>query len=89
MLSKLTPLLNFEPVGSWPNADNLQMAALNPFQFYMQVAQQWQKTWADAMASWAKANTSSRARSRKKDVATALAIEAMTVQLGATNRKKK
>ena len=61
MLSKLTPLLNFEPVGSWPNADNPQMAALNPFQFYMQVAQQWQKAWADAMASWAKANTSSRA----------------------------
>ena len=61
MLSKLTSLPNFGPVGSWPNADNPQMAALNPFQFYMQVAQQWQKTWADAMASWAKANTSSRA----------------------------
>ena len=59
MLSKLTSLPNFGPVGSWP--DNLQMAALNPFQFYMEVAQQWQKTWADAMASWAKANTSSRA----------------------------
>ena len=61
MLSKLTSLPNFGPVGSWPNTDNSQMAALNPFQFYMQVAQQWQKTWADAMASWAKANTSSRA----------------------------
>jgi len=61
MLSKLTSLPNLGPVGSWPNADNPQMAALNPFQFYMQVAQQWQKTWADAMASWAKANTSSRA----------------------------
>ena len=60
MLSKLTSLPNFGPVGSWPNADSPQMAALNPFQFYMQVAQQWQKTWADAMASWAKANTSSR-----------------------------
>jgi hypothetical protein len=59
MLSKLTSLPNFEPVGSWPG--NPQMAALNPFQFYMQVAQQWQKTWADAMASWAKANTSSGA----------------------------
>src|SRR6516225_3328582 len=61
MLSKLTSLPNLGPIGSWPNADNPQMAALNPFQFYMQVAQQWQKTWADAMASWAKANTSSRA----------------------------
>src|SRR6516225_8399074 len=37
MLSKLTSLPNLGPVGSWP--DNLQMAALNPFQFYMQVAQ--------------------------------------------------
>jgi hypothetical protein len=62
MLSKLTSLPNFGPVGSWPNAaGSPQIAALNPFQFYMQVAQQWQKTWADAMASWAKANTSSRA----------------------------
>ena len=61
MLSKLTSLPNFGPIGSWPNTGNPQMAALNAFQFYMQVAQQWQKTWADAMASWARANTSSRA----------------------------
>jgi hypothetical protein len=61
MLSKLTSLPNFGSVGSWPNTGNPQMAALNAFQFYMQVAQQWQKTWADAMASWARANTSSRA----------------------------
>ena len=61
MLSKLTSLPNFGPVGSWPNAGNPQMAALNPFQFYMQVAQQWHKAWADAMASWTHANTSSRA----------------------------
>jgi hypothetical protein len=61
MLSKLTSLPNFGPVGSWPNTGNPQMAALNPFQFYIQVAQQWQKIWADAMASWAKASTSSRA----------------------------
>jgi hypothetical protein len=61
MLSKLTSLPNFGPVGSWPNTGNPQMAALNAFQFYMQVAQQWQKTWADAMTSWAKASTSSRA----------------------------
>jgi hypothetical protein len=29
------------------------MAALNGFELYMQVAQQWQKAWADVMASWA------------------------------------
>jgi hypothetical protein len=62
MLSKLTSSLpNFGSVGPWPNSGDPQMAALNAFQFYMQVAQQWQKTWADAMASWAKATTSSRA----------------------------
>ena len=61
MLSKLISLPNFGPVGSWPNRGNPQMAALNALQFYIQVAQQWQKAWADAMASWAKANTSSRA----------------------------
>jgi hypothetical protein len=53
MLSKLTSLPNFGPVGSWPNSGNPQMAALNGFELYMQVAQQWQKAWADVMASWA------------------------------------
>src|SRR5262249_27781843 len=61
MLSKLTSLPNFGPVGSWPNSGDPQMAALNIFQLYTQVAQQWQKAWADAMTSWAKANTSFRA----------------------------
>jgi hypothetical protein len=46
MLSKLTSLPNFGPVGSWPNSGN-------PFELYMQVTQQWQKAWADVMASWA------------------------------------
>ena len=53
MLSKLTALPNFRPVGSWPNSGNRQMAALNGFELYMQVAQQWQKAWTDVMASWA------------------------------------
>ena len=58
MLSKLTALPNFRPVGSWPNSGNRQMVALNGFELYMQVAQQWQKAWADAMTSWTKATTS-------------------------------
>jgi hypothetical protein len=53
MLSKLTSFPNFGPVGSWPNSGNPQMAALNGFELYMQVAQQWQKAWGDVMASWA------------------------------------
>jgi hypothetical protein len=28
---------------------------MNPMQFWMQLAEQWQKAWADAMAFWAKA----------------------------------
>ena len=55
MLSKLKSLPNFGPAGSWPNADALQMAALNPFPVYMQFAEQWQKAWVNAMALWAKA----------------------------------
>jgi hypothetical protein len=26
--------------------------AMNPFQFWAQVGEQWQKNWSDAMASW-------------------------------------
>ena len=56
MLSKLTSLPNFGPIGSWPNSGNPQMAALNGLEFYklyMQTVQQWQKAWTDVMASWA------------------------------------
>ena len=53
MLSKLSSLPNFGPVGSWPGADGLQKA--NPFQVYMQFAEQWQKAWTDGMALWTKA----------------------------------
>ena len=56
MLSKLTSLPNFGPVGSLPNSANPQMAALNGFELYkvyVQVAQQWQKAWVDLMASLA------------------------------------
>ena len=46
MLSKLKSLPGISPAGSWPNASAL---ATNPMQFWMQWAEQWQKTWADAM----------------------------------------
>lgn len=52
MLSKLKSLPGFGAAGSWPNADAFQMAATNPMAFWMQCAQQWQKSWADAMAPW-------------------------------------
>src|SRR5436190_23855605 len=46
MLSKLKSLPGISPTGSWPNASAL---AMNPMQFWMQCAEQWQKAWADAM----------------------------------------
>jgi len=53
ILSKLQSISSFSPAGSWPAA---QMAGFNPFGLYMQIAQQWQKTWSDAMGVWANAN---------------------------------
>jgi hypothetical protein len=55
MLSKLKSLPSFGPAGGWPNAGAFQMATVNPFQFWIQTAEQWQKAWADAMALWVKA----------------------------------
>ena len=59
MLLKLKPLPSISPAGSWPNADTFQMAAMNPMQFWMQVADQWQKACTDAMAFWVKASKAS------------------------------
>jgi hypothetical protein len=53
MLSKLKSLPDLGAAGSWPGA--AQMAAFNPFGLTMQIAEQWQKAWADAMTFWAKA----------------------------------
>jgi hypothetical protein len=53
MLSKLKTLPNLGSVGSWPGG--AQMAAFNPFGVYMQIAEQWQKAWTDAMTFWTKA----------------------------------
>jgi len=44
------------PIGSWPGAATSQMA--NPFEAYMQITQQWQKAWANAMAPWMKGGNS-------------------------------
>jgi gas vesicle protein len=54
MLSKLKSLPSLNPAGGWPSAGNLQTAAMNPMQFWIQVAEQWRKGWADAMAFWGK-----------------------------------
>jgi hypothetical protein len=56
MLSKLKSLSVFSPAGSWPNGADIP--AMNPMQFSMQFAEQWQKVWSDAMAFWTKAASS-------------------------------
>jgi hypothetical protein len=51
MLSKLKSLPGV-PAGTWPNADAFAGAAMNPMQFWAQLAEQWQKAWGDAMGSF-------------------------------------
>ena len=53
MMSKLKATPNLGSIGGWPGGG--QMAAFNPFGLYMQVAEQWQKAWTDAMTFWTKA----------------------------------
>jgi hypothetical protein len=64
IMSKLRSLPSFGPAGGWPFTNASQMAAMNPFGIYMEVAQQWQKAWADGMAFWAQAGEAYRASSR-------------------------
>lgn len=52
MLSKLKSLPALGSAGLWPGA--AQMAAFNPFGLYMQIAEQWQKAWTDAVTFWTK-----------------------------------
>jgi hypothetical protein len=52
MLSKLQSMPSMTAIGTWPNGEATQSAA-NPLQVWMQVTQQWQKVWADAVNSWA------------------------------------
>jgi hypothetical protein len=49
MLSKLKSLPSASPASTSPNADIFAGVAMNPIQFWIQAAEQWQKAWADAM----------------------------------------
>jgi ribonuclease D len=56
MVSKLKSLPGFAPTGNnWPGTEVFQKAAMNPLQFWMQFAQQWQKSWSDTMTFWGNA----------------------------------
>ena len=50
-----TTVPGFGAAGSWPSADALQKAAVNPLEFWMLFAEQWQTSWANAMAYWSQA----------------------------------
>jgi hypothetical protein len=52
MLSKMKSMPGAGAGGGWPDADALQKAAMNPLQFWMQFAEEWQKSWAQSMRSW-------------------------------------
>jgi hypothetical protein len=52
------------PAGGWPGAAASQMAAFNPLGAYMQIAEQWQKAWTEAMAFWAKAGKANGRRAQ-------------------------
>ena len=54
LLSKLKSLPGFGSTGIWPSTDAFQKGAVNPLQFWMQLADQWQKSWADTMTHWGK-----------------------------------
>ncbi|MEJ2376222.1 MAG: hypothetical protein P8Y71_12675 [Pseudolabrys sp.] len=54
MLSKLKSLPGSAPAGNWPSVEAFQKAAMNPLQFWILLAEQWQKSWADIMTSWGK-----------------------------------
>lgn len=53
MLSKLKSLPGFA-TGSGLSAEDFQKAATNPMQLWMQLAEQWQRAWADTMGLWGK-----------------------------------
>ena len=53
MLSKLRSLPGL-PAGTWPSSDAFPMGAMNPFQFWKQLAEQWQKASVEAMTFWVK-----------------------------------
>ena len=59
MLSKLKASPGSIPIGGWPGAAAFQDAATNPFQLWMEVGEQWQKSWTDVMTGWTKAGKSS------------------------------
>jgi hypothetical protein len=64
MMSKLQSLPGLPSASSWPSSEAFQNMAMNPVQFWMRFAEQWQKAWADAMTIWTKGGTPGDVRRR-------------------------
>jgi hypothetical protein len=54
MLSKLNSAPGLTPAAGWPSTEAFQKAAMNPLQFWMQMAEQSQKSWTDMMSFWSR-----------------------------------
>ena len=54
MLSKLKHMPSFSMTASWPSPDAFKEGAINPVQLWMQMADIWQKSFADTMTFWSK-----------------------------------
>ena len=52
LLSKLKASPN--STGMWPSIDAVQKGEMNPLLLWIQLAEQWQKSWADTMTYWGK-----------------------------------
>ena len=55
MLSKLRSLPGLGAAGSWPTTGGLSGVPVNPLQLWIELTQQWQKAFTDAMGFWDKA----------------------------------
>jgi hypothetical protein len=53
MLSRLNSLSSFGPTAAQQSMAGSSIEAMNPFKFWANVAEQWQKASADAMSFWA------------------------------------
>jgi hypothetical protein len=53
-LSSTKPFSASRATSSSLNGDIVQMTAMAPYQFWMGLAEQWQKPWTETMAYWAK-----------------------------------
>jgi len=65
MLSRLNSLSSFGPTAAQQSAFGSGVDAMNPFKFWANVAEQWQKASADAMSFWAEGRKMGDAGGRK------------------------